>query len=145
MKTCVVYYSQTGNTKKIAEAMGEALGCSAFPVNDARIESDADMVFVGGAVYATQGHSVHPSIAQFADKLKNSGFKGKVAVFGTGFSQSNVTGILRDIFRSRGMKVEQESFFCNGRFMLFMHGHPDMKDVAMAKDFAKKTEALSKV
>jgi len=33
MKTTVVYYFKTGNTKTVAEIIAEAIGCSSVPIN----------------------------------------------------------------------------------------------------------------
>lgn len=138
MKYDVVYHSTTGNTKKIAEAIAQTAGCDARRADDDPAPIGADIVFVGGAVYATSNHDVHPSIKRFADRLKAASYRGRVAVFATGFAQSDAPGILRRIFQERGISVEQESFFCKGKFMLLMRGHPDAEDIAHAKEFANK-------
>lgn len=76
MKYDVVYHSTTGNTKKIAEAIAQTAGCDARRTDDDPAPVDADIVFVGGAVYATSNHDVHLSIKRFADRLKAAGYRG---------------------------------------------------------------------
>ena len=54
MSVAVRYYSRSGNTKKVAEYIAEAAGVSAVSVDskDAAITEKADVLFVGGALYA---------------------------------------------------------------------------------------------
>jgi len=141
MKTDVVFYSATGNTRKIAAAIAEAARCEARQAQQDPPAIDADLIFVGGAVYATSDHDIHPSIRSFADRLKSAGYRGQVALFATGFEKSDAIGLLRRTFLERGVRVVDESFFCKGKFLLFMQGHPDKEDIADAKAFASKVIA----
>jgi flavodoxin len=141
MKTDVVFYSATGNTRKIAAAIAEVARCEARQAQKDPPPIDADLLFVGCAVYATSDHDIHPSIRLFADRLKSAGYRGKVALFATGFKKSDAIGLLRKAFLERGLNVAEESFFCKGRFLLFMQGHPDKDDIAGAKAFASSLAA----
>ena len=138
MKADVVFYSATGNTRKIAEAIAEEAGCKARQAQQDPKPMDADIVFVGGAVYATSDHDIHPSIKLFADRLKTAGYRGRIALFATGFQKSDAVGLLKRAFRERGLSVAQESFYCKGKFLLFMNGHPDREDIGQAKVFASR-------
>ena len=51
MKIAVRYYSRGGNTKKIAEAISEAVGVEAKTVSEPLTE-DVDILFLGSAPYA---------------------------------------------------------------------------------------------
>lgn len=138
MNADVVFYSATGNTRKIAEAIAEEVGCEARQAQGDPKPTEADIVFVGGSVYATSDHDIHPSVKLFADRLKAAGYRGKVALFATGFQKSDAIGLLKRIFADRGLSLTGESFFCKGRFLLFMKGHPDKDDIAQAKLFASR-------
>lgn len=138
MKIDIVYYSATGNTRKIAEAIAETVKCEARQAQQDPPALDADIVFVGSAVYATSDHDIHPSIKLFADRLRSAHFQGRVALFATGFSKSDAIGLLRKAFAERGLSVMEESFFCKGKFLLFMQGHPDKEDIGEAKAFASR-------
>jgi len=138
MKTDVVFYSTTGNTRKIAEAISEEAGCKARQSQQDPEVIDADIVFVGGAVYATSDHDIHVSIKLFADRLKAADFHGRIALFATGFQKSDALGLLKRIFLDRGLSLVQESFFCKGKFLLFMSGHPDKEDISQARIFASR-------
>jgi len=141
MKADVVFYSATDNTRKIAEAIADETGCKARQAQQDPKPVDADIVFVGGAVYATSDHDIHPSIKLFADRLKAAGFRGKVALFATGFQKSDAIGLLKKTFLKRGLTLAQESFFSKGSFLLFMKGHPDKEDIGQAKAFASRITA----
>jgi flavodoxin len=138
MKTDVVFYSATGNTRKVAEVIARTVHCEARQAQQDPPAIDADIVFVGGAVYATSDHNLHPSIRLFADRLKSSGYRGRVALFATGFKKGDAIGLLRKVFEERGMRILEESFFCKGQLFLFMKGHPNKDDLEEAKAFAAK-------
>lgn len=50
----VRYYSRSGNTKLVADAIAQAIGTTAISVDqaDAKITQSIDTLFVGGALYA---------------------------------------------------------------------------------------------
>ena len=50
MKAAVRYYSKTGNTKKLAEAIASAIGVTAKGV-DQLLEEDVDILFICNSVY----------------------------------------------------------------------------------------------
>ena len=141
MKADVVFYSATGNTRKIAEAIAEKAGCEARQAQMDPKPLDTDVVFVGGAVYATSDHDIHPSIKLFADRLKAAGYKGRVVLFATGFVNSDALGLLKRVFQERGLDIAQESYFSKGHFILFMKGHPNTEDLDAAKAFASNVMA----
>ena len=138
MKTDVVYYSVTGNTRKIANAIARVANCEARQAQQDPPAIDADIVFVGGAVYATSDHNLHPSIQLFADRLKASGYRGRIALFATGFKKGNAIGFMRKVFQERGLRTLEESFWCKGQLFLFMKGHPNKNDLEEAAAFAAK-------
>ncbi len=51
MKIAIRYYTKTGNTKKLAEAISSAIGVEAKTVDEPLTE-DVDILFLGSAVYA---------------------------------------------------------------------------------------------
>ena len=54
MKTAVRYYSRSGNTQALAEAIARKAGVKAVSVDekDAPIQETADLLFIGGGLYA---------------------------------------------------------------------------------------------
>ena len=78
MKSLVVYSSLTGNTKKVAEAIAEALhpGCDIHKVEDNPAADGYDLVAVG---YWVDKGTADAKAAKYLQSLKNS----KVAIFAT--------------------------------------------------------------
>ena len=54
MNYAVRYYSKSGNTKAVAEAIAKAAGVPAVSVDSAEavLSSPVDVLFIGGALYA---------------------------------------------------------------------------------------------
>ena len=51
MKIAVRYYTKTGNTKRLAEAIAKAVGVEALPVT-APVAESVDILFLGNSYYA---------------------------------------------------------------------------------------------
>lgn len=137
MKARVAYYSATGNTRKVAESMAQALGVPAENIENGAEVGEADVLFIGAAVYATHDHGLHPRVKQFIAGLDAKQVR-LAAVFATGFIQSDAVGLLRSMLARHGIRVADESYFCKGRFALFNLGHPGAADLEAAADFARK-------
>ena len=54
MKIQVRYYSRSGNTKALAEAIAKGVNTKAIAINDknSSIQDKVDILFIGGALYA---------------------------------------------------------------------------------------------
>jgi flavodoxin len=68
MKVLVTYYSQTGNTEKIARAIYEAVNADKqlLPIGEVNDMAGWDLIFVG---FPTQAHSVPPKVVPFLKRL----------------------------------------------------------------------------
>jgi len=81
MKACVLYYSQTGNTKSFAEAISETLDAPVFDITTAEpsVVNDFDAVLIGTPV-----HGFNPSkeAMAFVERLPD-GDKKKTVLFCT--------------------------------------------------------------
>lgn len=71
MKSLVIYFSQTGNTKKVAEAIYEALPQpkelkKLDEIKEAKSVADYDLVFIGFPVHS---HSVPYRVENFLRQL----------------------------------------------------------------------------
>jgi flavodoxin len=135
MCTRVVYQSTTGNTKKVAEAIANAVGCIAEPVSAATVNEPVDMLFLGASIHAKD---VDPSVRKFIGGLDATLVK-RVTVFGTGFDESRdkAVGIMKDLLARRGIAVTDKCYFCLGKFVLFNRHHPDTQDLTGAEEFAR--------
>jgi flavodoxin len=141
MNTKVAYYSVTGNTRKVAEAISRAAGCMMSTIGQDTLDGERiDLLFLGAAVYATHDHGIHAAVRSCIAGLDPAQV-GQVALFSTGFIQSEAIAMMRRLLEARGIAVASESFFCLGRFALFNMGHPNAKDLQAAAAFAKKSMA----
>jgi flavodoxin len=136
MKIRVCYHSETGNTKKIAEAMAMELGLTAESVDRAAASIETDLLVLGGAVYAVYDHGLHPALKSFIDGLEREKV-GRVALFRTGFSDEAIA-LMSSRIKAKGIPIEVESFGCKGRFLFFSLGHPGKRDLEAARAFARK-------
>jgi flavodoxin len=136
MKTKVVYFSRTGNTRKIAEAIASVSGTTAESTEKCKINETIDLLFLGGAVYATYDHNFHPSIGNFISSIDKR-YVRKVATFTTCAFGSSIDK-LNGMVRKAGLKLIEENFVCKGRFLFFNIRHPNKHEISDAKDFSKK-------
>jgi len=139
MRARVVYQSTTGNTKKVAETIANAVGCAAEPVTTATVSESVDMLFLGAAIH---GNDVDASVKKFIEGLDPALVK-QVTVFGTGFEEhkEKAVGIMKDLLTQRRVHVTDKCYFCKGRFLLFNRTHPDAQDLARAEEFARSVLA----
>jgi flavodoxin len=80
MKALVTYFSQTGNTEKVARAIYDAIKTAdkdLVEISDVRNVDSYDVVFCG---FPVQAHSVPPRVESFLEELPEG---IKVALFGT--------------------------------------------------------------
>ena len=157
MKALVTYYTQTGNTEKVARAIFEALPVDKelIPVQDIQKAEGYDIVFCG---FPAQIHSV-PEKAQLL--IKGLGEGQKVAFFSTHGSLRGGQLPKQAFEHAIGLASKARvigHFGCRGKadpkiieFLMkkpenkawaeeaqSADGHPDTADLADAKEFALK-------
>lgn len=132
MKIDVRYFSKKGATKKLAEAIAEAVGVEAKTV-DVKLDTRADVVFLGASMY---GGRPDPAVLQFIrDNGKNI---GKIVVFGTACTGRSTHAAIKSAAAGEAIKTAEMFFQCKGEFLFFNKGRPNDKDCADAADFARK-------
>jgi hypothetical protein len=138
MEVRVFSHSATGNTAKVARAIADAAGCAAERADPAVApQGGADLLFLGGAVYATRDHGLDPALIGFLSGLDPRRVK-RAALFATGFPTSDAVARMRALLSARGIRVEDDGYFCKGRFLLFNVGHPGKDDLEAAAVFARR-------
>lgn len=103
MSTQVRYYSRSGHTKALAEAIARGAGCEALPVSTALTEK-ADVLFVGSGLYAAM---LDKNLKVFLEAL-DPAMVGKAVLFGTSAITKRAFPLMRNILERKGIKVEEE-------------------------------------
>ena len=132
MKIAVRYYNRSGNTKKLAEAVAEAVAVEAKDVS-VPLEEKADVLFLGCSYYAFDvDQAVKDFIANNKDNI------GKIVCFGTSAMMKSMKKPVRRVADTVGVAVADEEFHCRGEFAKFHKGRPNEADLANAAEFAKR-------
>ena len=132
MKIAVRYYTKTGNTKRLAEAVAEAVGTEALPLSSP-IEEPVDILFLGNSYYA---FSIDPEVREFIRKLdKNK--TGRIVNFGSAAMLNSTYKKVKAEADKVGIPVDAREFHCKGEFKGVHKGRPNAEDLAAAADFAK--------
>lgn len=132
MKIAVRYYSRSGNTKKIAEAIAGAVGAEAKTISEPLTE-DVDILFLGSAPYA---FNVDDEVKNFIGNINVS--VGKVINFSTAAVISSTRKYVEKLLAEKNIPVAKEEFSCRGTFAMLHKGKPDENDCKAAADFARK-------
>ena len=132
MKIAIRYYTKTGNTKKLAEALSEAVGVEALTV-DTPLTEDIDILFLGSAVYAA---GVDSKIKEFIESINVN--VGKIVNFSSAALIESTYKQVKKIAEDNGLSMAEEEFHCRGAFKFVHRGHPNDEDVNNLVEFAKK-------
>ena len=133
MKIAVRYYTKTGNTKKLAEAVAEAVGAEALPLS-APVEETVDVLFLGNSYYA---FSIDPEVRDFVRSL-DSGKVGSIVNFGSAAMLNSTYKKVKAEADKVGIPMDEREFHCKGKFKGLHKGKPDESDLVAAAAFAKK-------
>jgi len=160
MKTLVTFFSQTGNTEKLANAVFEAIGTEKeiLRLKDVQSVEGYDVIFCG---FPVQAHSVPLPVQDF---IKNLPAGQKLAIFSTHGSRRGgplaVTAMEHAVSLASHTKLLGE-FACRGKVSLKIieavmqkpehkawaeeaqgaAPHPDKADLEDGIDFAKRMMA----
>lgn len=113
MNAAVRYYSRSGNTKLLAEAIAEAAGVQAVSVDqpNAVLMEKTDVLFLGGALYA---YGLDKHLKAYLSALDGSKV-GKAVVFSTSWLSRHALDLIRNALKDKGIAVEEETFYAKGR------------------------------
>lgn len=130
-KIGVVYATKTKHSKKLAEAIGEALKVKAENVLSNPAFSDLDLLFIVGGLYG--GESL-PELLGFVKDLDSSKTKSAALITSSAADKKGQDSI-RKLLEDKGIKVVDEQR-CYGGFLVMKIGHPNKADISHAVDFA---------
>lgn len=133
MKIAVRYYTKTGNTKRLAEAVAEAVGAEALPLS-APVEEAVDLLFLGNSYYA---FSIDPEVRDFVRSL-DSGKVGRIVNFGSAAMLNSTYKKVKAEADKIGIPMDEREFHCRGEFKGLHKGRPNEEDLKAAAAFARK-------
>ena len=126
MNVAVRYYSRSGNTKAVADAIAEKAGVRAIAVDqkEAPLTDSADVLFIGGALYA---YGLDSHLKEYLKTLKKGDAK-KAVVFSTSRLSRHALDLIRKGLEEAGIAVAGETFYVKGK--------PDDRQLQEAAAFA---------
>ena len=133
MKIAVRYYTKTGNTKRLAEAIAKAIGAEALPIS-AGITEPVDILFLGNSYYA---FTIDPEVRSFVLSLKKEQV-GKIVNFGSAAMMNSTFKKVKAVADKVGIPMDEREFHCRGEFKGIHKGKPDENDLQAAAEFAGK-------
>ena len=106
----VRYFSRSGNTKAIAEAIARQAGVEAKGA-DTLLEGPVDVLFIGGALYAG---GIAGKLKKFIKTLSPEDVR-KVAVFSTTADPKGAYVKIKKALDKQNLNVLAEEFHCLGK------------------------------
>lgn len=132
MKAAVRYYTRTGNTQRLAEAVAEAVGAEALPLS-VPVEEPVDFLFLGNSYYA---FTIDPEVRDFVRSLDKSKV-GRIVNFGSAAMLKSTWKKVKAEADRAGIPMDEREFHCKGQFKNMHKGRPNEEDLAAAAAFAK--------
>ncbi|MCR4963729.1 MAG: flavodoxin [Firmicutes bacterium] len=133
MKIAVRYYTKTGNTERLAEAIANAVGVEALPISIPVMET-VDVLFLGNSYYA---FSIDPEVRDFIRSLDKDKV-GKIVNFGSAAMLNSTYKKVKAEADKAGVPMDKREFHCKGEFKGIHKGRPNADDLKAAAAFARK-------
>ena len=131
MKVAVRYYTKTGNTKRLAEAVAKAVGAEALPISTP-IDDPVDILFLGNSYYA---FTIDPEVRSFIRSLDPKRV-GRIVNFGSAAMMNSTWKKVKAEADKAGIQMDKREFHCKGDFKGVHKGKPDEADLKAAAAFA---------
>lgn len=128
MNAEVRYCSRGGVTKRVAEFIAAQAGVKAVSVDapDAALTAKADVLFIGGALYA---YGLDKRLTAYLSAI-DAAKVGEAVVFSTSWLSKHAIVLIKKALEEKGIKVRSE-------FLYLKSGQVD-KSEARIKEFAAK-------
>ncbi len=132
MNYAVRYYTKTGNTKRLAEAVAKELGVEALPIS-APVDEKVDYLFLGNSYYA---FNIDPEVRAFVASL-NKNKVGKIVNFGSAAMLNSTYKKVKEAADKVGIPMDEKEFHCRGEFKGIHKGRPNENDIAEIVKFVQ--------
>ena len=133
MKIAVRYYTKTGNTRRLAEAVARAVGAEALPIS-APLTEPVDILFLGNSYYA---FTIDPEVRAFVRSL-DKGRVGCIVNFGSAAMLNSTYKKVKAEADKAGIPMDEREFHCKGEFKGIHKGRPNEEDLKAAAEFAER-------
>ncbi len=133
MTYAVRFYTKTGNTKRLAEAIANELGVEALPISEP-VSEPVDYLFLGNSYYA---FNIDPEVKAFVSSLDKEKV-GKLVNFGSAAMLNSTYKKVKDVADKVGIAMDDKEFHCKGEFKGIHKGRPNESDIAAAVQFVKQ-------
>ena len=133
MKVAVRYYTKTGNTRRLAEAIANAAGVEALPISTP-VTEPVDVLFLGNSYYA---FSIDPEVRNFVRALDKNKVK-RIVNFGSAAMLNSTYKKVKAEADRVGIPMDEHEFHCKGEFKGIHRGKPDEGDLKAAAEFARQ-------
>ena len=133
MKAAVRYYTKTGNTKRLAEAVAKAVGVEALPIS-APVTEQVDILFLGNSYYA---FTIDPEVREFIRSLDKNKV-GRIVNFGSAAMLNSTYKKVKAEADKVGIPMDEREFHCKGEFKGIHKGRPNEEDLKAVAEFAER-------
>ena len=131
MKVAVRYYTKTGNTKRLAEAVAKAVNAEALPIS-VPVKEPVDVLFLGNSYYA---FTIDPEVRDFVRSLDKN-LVGKIVNFGSAAMLNSTYKKVKAEADKVGIPMDEREFHCKGEFKNLHKGRPNEEDLKAVSEFA---------
>ena len=132
MKTAIRYFtkSKKGNTKKLADAVSEALGIEALDVSR-DLDEKVDRLFLINAMYAA---NIDREVKEFL--IRNKDNISEVVNMNTAASGASTWKAVKKVTDELGVNLSEKEFHCAASWIFINKGLPADDDLKRAGEFA---------
>lgn len=133
MTFAVRYYTKTGNTKRLAEAIAKELGVEAKPISE-QVTEPVDILFLGNSYYT---FNIDPEVRDFIRNLDKDKV-GRIVNFGSAAMLNSTYKKVKAEADKAGIAMDEKEFHCKGEFKGIHKGRPNEDDINAAVQFARQ-------
>lgn len=131
MNIAVRYFTRSGNTKKLADAIAKAVDVTAQDVS-VPLEGQTDILFLGSSVYAG---GVDDAVKHFI--ANNAKHIGCIFNFSTAALLRSTYNQVKKLAVEYGVPIAAKEFYCRGSFTVMHRNRPNAEDLQKAAAFAE--------
>ncbi len=129
MKYAIRYYSKSGNTEKLANAISEVLDVPAYDISH-ELTEDVDVLFFGSGVY---GCALDPAVVKY---ISNIGVNvGEFVNFSTSGMMTSNYYLIKNVINTTNISLSDCEFHCPGSFVGLNANRPNEEDIVNVKKF----------